>query len=330
MIFKALSTGEELVLPVTPSEYTVEHGRSIESVEAYNVGVLNISGLAKLMNRNLDCMFPAQAYPFCNPGAVTDPEYYISKFRGYVDNKEILRYVVSDTDVNEQVVIENIVYGERDGTNDVYATITLRGYRDITAPERESTGAVPENSTRTESQADTQSTYTVVAGDTLWSIAKRFYGDGSLCYKLATYNDISNANLITVGQVIKLPARSELDAVKAASAASSSTGTQSTATVQQSATVPLRLTFSGTAAGKGRCTIQITTPDGKVSNRQYAGSSTIAVAKGSALIIKWYGEGGAKSDYYVLNGSRRTTTAATCGLTLRMTATQTLAIHWVN
>ena len=45
-------------------------------------------------------------------------------------------------------------------------------------------------------------TYTVKAGDTLSSIANKY---GTTYQKLASYNSISNPNLIRVGQVIKIP-----------------------------------------------------------------------------------------------------------------------------
>lgn len=47
--------------------------------------------------------------------------------------------------------------------------------------------------------------YTVKKGDTLWSIAKTFYGDGSKYKKIAEHNNIKNPNIISVGQKIKLP-----------------------------------------------------------------------------------------------------------------------------
>lgn len=47
-------------------------------------------------------------------------------------------------------------------------------------------------------------THTVVKGDTLWSIAQRYLGSGSLYRQLAAINNISNPDLIYVGQVIKL------------------------------------------------------------------------------------------------------------------------------
>ena len=48
-------------------------------------------------------------------------------------------------------------------------------------------------------------TYTVVSGDTLWAIAKRFYGDGSKYPQIAAASGIANPNLIHPGQVLTIP-----------------------------------------------------------------------------------------------------------------------------
>jgi hypothetical protein len=52
--------------------------------------------------------------------------------------------------------------------------------------------------------ADVQS-YTVVAGDTLWDIAERVYGDGSQFMKIAEASGIANPDLIQPGQVLTIP-----------------------------------------------------------------------------------------------------------------------------
>lgn len=49
------------------------------------------------------------------------------------------------------------------------------------------------------------STYTVVSGDTLSKIAKRFYGDANQYHAIAKASGISNPDHIEVGQVITLP-----------------------------------------------------------------------------------------------------------------------------
>lgn len=49
------------------------------------------------------------------------------------------------------------------------------------------------------------SKYTVVQGDTLWSIATKTYGTGYRWGEIAKLNKLSNANLIHAGNVLQLP-----------------------------------------------------------------------------------------------------------------------------
>ncbi len=50
-------------------------------------------------------------------------------------------------------------------------------------------------------------TYTVKSGDSLWKIAKQFYGNGAAYTKIASANSdkIKNPNLIYPGQVLNIP-----------------------------------------------------------------------------------------------------------------------------
>jgi LysM repeat protein len=48
-------------------------------------------------------------------------------------------------------------------------------------------------------------TYAVVAGDTLWAISERFYGDGSKYQVIADASGVSNPDLIHPGQVLTIP-----------------------------------------------------------------------------------------------------------------------------
>lgn len=47
--------------------------------------------------------------------------------------------------------------------------------------------------------------YTVQKGDTLWAIAKRYYGDGNKYPQIARANNIANPNIIHVGQKLLIP-----------------------------------------------------------------------------------------------------------------------------
>lgn len=47
--------------------------------------------------------------------------------------------------------------------------------------------------------------YIVNRGDTLWSIAKDFYGDGNLWHQIAVDNQIKDPQKLRVGQVLRIP-----------------------------------------------------------------------------------------------------------------------------
>ena len=49
----------------------------------------------------------------------------------------------------------------------------------------------------------------------LWGICRRYYGDGSLAWRLAAANGIANANLIRPGQVLTIPPLAQLPAAAA-------------------------------------------------------------------------------------------------------------------
>ena len=107
------------------------------------------------------------------------------------------------------MLLPPIQYREEGGAGDVTVTLTLREYRYLEAEttEKTSTGNTG-RSVETAKKADT--VYTVVKGDTLWGISRRYYGSGQLAYKLAAYNGIKNANLIFPKQKINIPDKSLL------------------------------------------------------------------------------------------------------------------------
>lgn len=48
-------------------------------------------------------------------------------------------------------------------------------------------------------------TYTIRKGDTLWSVAKKIYGDGKRWGEIAAANDIANESKLPVGKVLRIP-----------------------------------------------------------------------------------------------------------------------------
>jgi LysM repeat protein len=201
-IFKDTKKNKEMVLPVTPPSFEVSHGINIETINIHTLGDVILPGYGTLSAIKVNCMFPARKYSFNQSGTKLDPYDYIEKIITWCDNHTILRLIVSDTAVNVQVVISDISYGEKDGTGDVYATISLREYRKLTVVQTNKTG----NKVRgVEKTTTSKENYVIKSGDTLGAICRKYYGNASLSTKLAAYNGIKNSNLIYVGNTLKLP-----------------------------------------------------------------------------------------------------------------------------
>ena len=209
IIFLNSKTGEQLTMPVTPSEFRVEIGRAVTQLDMAQTGQVNLPGLEALFNEQQTFLLPSSARNYTSAGYGGDPYGIVDTLTRWSQSGDVLRMIVTDTPVNLPVLLAPVRYGEQDGTGDVYVTLTMRQYRELAAETTEQ--AAPGNAGRAQPQeTKTVATYTVVRGDTMWGIARRYYGDGTLAWKLASYNGIPNANLIYPGQKVTIPDRSLL------------------------------------------------------------------------------------------------------------------------
>lgn len=211
--FAFLVDGQEVRLPVTPSRYRWGAAQELNSVAIDAVGSVALPGHRVAHSDSVECMFPAQRYHYCTPGAVIDPMYYIRLFERLIAEKKVVRYIVEGR-VNVPVLVEEIVYEERDGTKDVYATIYLTEYIELEAvtTETRTTNQDTGNYNRSDDDPGQTESYTVVSGDTLSAICRRFYGNGGPTYykALAAYNGIKNPSLIFPGQQLTIPPASQM------------------------------------------------------------------------------------------------------------------------
>ncbi len=205
-IFMDTEKIKETILPVTPPSFEMTHGINIETIKIHKLGDVTLPGYSTLPTIKIDCMLPSKDYTFNQPGARLDPYWYLNKFIYWCDNHTILRFIVSGTSVNEQILISDITYGEKDGTNDVYVSINARGYRSLFSNETDKTG----NAIRGAEKQTGSVVYVIKSGDTLSAICRKYYGQASLYNKLAAYNGIKNPNLIYAGHTLKIPEKSML------------------------------------------------------------------------------------------------------------------------
>ena len=206
-ILKDTDKNTEMVFPVTPPNFEISHGINIETINIHAVGDVILAGYGTLATIKAECMFPANKYPFNQSGAKLDPYYYVKKIISWCDNHTVMRFIISDTTVNTQILLTDISYGEKDGTGDIYATVNMREYRKLSVAQTNETGNNARGSDKTSAAV---STYVIKSGDTLGAICRKYYGKSSLYSKLATYNNIKNPSLIYAGNTIKLPDKSLL------------------------------------------------------------------------------------------------------------------------
>lgn len=214
-VFLDVASGVELVMPTYAQVgYAWRHGMGMETVALSELGDIAVPTVRTLCAEPLEVLLPANEYPFNIPGANLNPWTYIESLERRCDARSVQRYIITGTPVNAAVYIKEISYTEADGTGDMTVTIQLQEAKTPKAiPVASLLGLDLELNGREDTGNDIMgSTYTVVKGDTMCAIARRFYGDGSLAWQLAAYNNIPNANFIVPGQVIKLPSKDQLPA----------------------------------------------------------------------------------------------------------------------
>ena len=187
----------QITLPVTPESFEVSYGRHTETVSIHEVGDVNLPGGMALGTIKVGCMFPENDYPFALDSG--EPYEYVGRIEKIIKRKKPVRFIVSGTRINERVLIEEISYGERDGTGDVYATITMRGYRKVSAGRTAAVGAIAvpavtspavnlprESDTDTAAPVQKRRTYRGTKYQSYAEIARNVYGvnDGNEMYRL--------------------------------------------------------------------------------------------------------------------------------------------------
>lgn len=211
---------ETLRLPVNPEEIKISKAQVIETYNVLKLGKVARAAETELDKYTFEAELPGKLYGYVvTSGDFKPADYYLNKFIQWRDSKEPVRFIKSNgegDDVSTLVLFESFDTLESAGEEgDYYVSFTLIEYKPHGKKEARmitqvaSASVVPQIKVTTkarEGQAPKPKTYTVASGDTLWSIAKRFLGDGAKYREIVKINSqIKNPGLIYVGQVIKLP-----------------------------------------------------------------------------------------------------------------------------
>lgn len=200
------NNGEErIVFTVNPEEISISRPNRNRQLPLAMGGSVNFWGGRGLREVTLSTFLPAKTSPFYNG---LSPETVLSMLRAWQDSGDPVRLILSDSDINDAFLIEDVTETLREGDADVGITISLREYKFKSAltqlAEKAAGGAVAVSAPSREDDRVIPATYTVVRGDTLWAIASRFYGDGTRWRELAARSGVSDPRKLQIGTVIRL------------------------------------------------------------------------------------------------------------------------------
>ena len=180
--------------PVLPSAINVQDYAITNDSNITGLGDVTVFGGKGLRTIEISSFFPNPKKKYYFVSYTDYPKQYdcVSKIKKWMDKGEVLRFIVTGTEINFQVRITDFEYSEQDGTRDVYFTINLKEYRKIkissTTPKKKKTDNKDRTDTKETDNKPKQKTYTVKSGDTLYDIAKKHYGKGSDYKKIIEKN----------------------------------------------------------------------------------------------------------------------------------------------
>lgn len=220
---------KKCLLPVPPEKIEISISNKNKTVNLIDNGEINILKKAGLTSIEFECEIPQIKQPYAvYKSGFKKANYYFKIFEKLKTKKKPFQFIVCRKtpsgkkllNTNMKVSLEDYKITEEAGNGfDFKVKFTLKQWRDYGTKKikikkqknskKTKASAEPQRETNNSPAPASSQTYTVVKGDCLWNIAKRFYGDGSKYTIIYDANrDVvgGNPNLIYPGQVLTIPA----------------------------------------------------------------------------------------------------------------------------
>ena len=211
---------DKIRFPVVPSTIGVNRSNNIDTQSVLKLGEVPIFNGTSLKTIELSSFFPNQEYSFCDYTGFMSPYEFSDKIQKWMYEGKPLRIIVTDSPTNMQCLIQQFDTVEQDGTRDLYFTLNLLEYRPIEVPNlsnsnQSSNSNNSQNISRPSENNDSsnsnqQKIHKVVKGDSLWAIAQKYYGNGSLYPKIkeankTKYPSLAKSNVIYTNMELIIP-----------------------------------------------------------------------------------------------------------------------------
>ncbi|MCD8364691.1 MAG: LysM peptidoglycan-binding domain-containing protein [Clostridiales bacterium] len=206
---------QKIQLPVHPESISIKNGSNNDTVDVTGLGEIVIMQSRPALEFSFSSFFPAAKFPGIQVSSITKPLTLVEKINTWKESTTPVHFLCTAIGIDLYCTIETFNYEEVGGDPGTYQyDITLKEYREITTRQvtvnvKTTVASVKKTTTTRVNSTSTTKTYTVVKGDCLWNIAKKFYGSGSKYTVIYNANKSvigSNPNLIYPGQVLTIPA----------------------------------------------------------------------------------------------------------------------------
>lgn len=169
----------DIVLPINPAELEIIQPQLNKRLTLLNMGTVNMKGNRDVATVTISSFFPGRSSPFWRYADMT-PKKYRAKIENWKENKETKRLIITDMGINLAMLIDKCSFKVKEGSEDMYYTLELSEYRTLTVPTVAIPLQVRDNGLKQRpDEAVPAKTHTVASGDTLWGIAKKYYGSGA-------------------------------------------------------------------------------------------------------------------------------------------------------